>query len=67
MMTPNVTCICVRLYSWFSTTAGLASRFSSMTIRIPSRSDSSRRSDMSVIFLARTKSAICSIRRALFT
>ena len=29
-MTPNVACIVVCLYSWFSTTRGIASRFSSI-------------------------------------
>ncbi len=64
---PKVDCICVCLYSRFSTISGTASRLSSMTIRIPSRSDSSRRSRMSVSFLSRTSCAICSIRRDLFT
>src|SRR5256714_1369920 len=39
MIAPKVVCICVCLYSWFSTTAGTASRFRSMTIRMPSRSE----------------------------
>ena len=38
MITPNVDCICVCLYSWFSTTRGIASRLSSITMRMPSRS-----------------------------
>ena len=36
----------VCLKSWFRTTLGCASRFSSITMRMPSRSDSSRRSEM---------------------
>ena len=67
MMTPNVACIEVCLYSWFSTTRGMASRLSSTTTRMPSRSDSSRRSLMPSIFLSRTSSAMFSTRRALFT
>ena len=55
MITPNVDCICVCLYSWFSTTRGIASRFSSMTMRMPSRSDSLRRSLMPSSFLSRTR------------
>ena len=67
MITPNVLCIVVCLYSWFSTTRGMASRLSSITTRMPSRSDSSRRSLMPSSFLSRTSSAICSTSRALFT
>ena len=47
-MMPNVTCICVCLKSWFSTTRASASRFKMMTTRMPSRFDSSRMSAMSV-------------------
>ena len=56
MITPNVLCIVVCLYSWFSTTRGIASRLSSITTRMPSRSDSSRRSEMPSSFLSRTSS-----------
>ena len=52
MITPNVDCIAVCLYSWFSTTRGIASRLSSMTTRMPSLSDSSRRSLMPSSFLS---------------
>ena len=49
------------------TTSGTSPRFSSMTIRMPSRSDSSRRSEMPSIVFSRTRSAIRSISFALFT
>ena len=45
-MMPNVVCICVLRYRWLSTISAMASRLSSMTMRMPSRSDSSRRSEM---------------------
>ncbi len=67
MITPKVLCIWVCLYSWFSTMYGIASRFRSTTMRMPSRSDSSRRSEIPSIFLSRASSAICSIRRDLLT
>ena len=67
MMTPNVDCIVVCLYSWFSTTRGIASRFNSMTTRIPSRSLSSRRSLIPSSFLSRTSSAMLFTSVALFT
>ena len=67
MITPNVLCIVECLYSWLSTTRGMASRFSSITTRMPSRSDSSRRSEIPSSFLSRTSSAICSTSRALLT
>jgi hypothetical protein len=50
-----------------STTRGIASRFSSITMRIPSRLVSFRRSLIPSIFLSRTSSAMFSISRALFT
>ena len=53
-MVPKVDCIWVCLYSPFRTICGMASLLSSMTIRRPSRSDSSLRSRMSVSFLSRT-------------
>ena len=46
---------------------GTSPRFSSITIRMPSRSDSSRRSEMPSIVFSRTRSAIFSIRRFLLT
>jgi hypothetical protein len=58
MFTPNVVCIGVCLYSWLSTTFGIASRLSSITSRMPLRSDSSRRSVMSGTFFSWTRSAI---------
>ena len=57
----------VCLKSWDMTVCGEPSRFTSTTIRIPSRSDSSRMSLTSVSFLAPTWSAIFSIRVVLLT
>ena len=67
MMAPNVVCSGVWTNNWFSTTFGFASFLSSTTIRMPSRSDSSRRSEMPAIFPARTISAIFSSSDVLFT
>ncbi len=67
MIAPNVVCIWVCLNRLFSTTRGTASRFSSITTRIPSRSDSSRRSLMPSSFLSRARWAISSTSRALLT
>ena len=47
----NVVCIWVDAYRRFKTTCGLASRLSSMTMRIPSRSVSSRSAEMPSNFL----------------
>ena len=55
----------MNLYSWFKITSGTASLFVSTTTRIPSLSDSSRRSVIPVIFLSRTRSAIFSTKLAL--
>src|ERR671917_436854 len=44
-----------------------ASRLSSIAMRIPSRSDSSRKSEMPSIFFSWTKAAICSMSRTLLT
>ena len=57
MITPKVLCIDVCLYSWFSTTRGMASRLSSITMRVW-LDDSSRRSLIPSSFLSRTSSAI---------
>ena len=65
--TPKEVCSCVKRYSWFSTTSGVASFFSSITMRRPSRSLSSRRSEIPSTALARTNSAIFSISVDLFT
>ena len=63
MLIPKLVCIEVRLKSWFRTTwAGSPPRFSSITSRIPLRSDSSRRSEIPVIFFSRTRSAIFVIK-----
>ena len=51
--------------SWFSTTSAMASRFSSMTMRMPSRLVSSQMSEMPSIRFSRTCSAIFSISVAL--
>ena len=67
MMMPKLVWSGVCLYRLLSTTSGISPRFSSMTMRMPSRSDSSRRSEMPSIVLSRTRSAIFSISRALLT
>ena len=67
LMIPNVVCIWVCLYSLLSTTIGMASRLSSMTSRMPERSDSLRRSLISVIFLVLTRSTMLSISEARLT
>ena len=67
ILIPKVVCNCVCLYKLFKTTIGVASRFNSITIRIPSRSDSSLISEISSSTLALTKSAIFSINEALPT
>ena len=67
MLTPKVVCKAVCLKRLLSTFIGWASRFSSMTMRMPERSDSSRRSLMPSILPSLTSSAIFSIRVALFT
>ena len=46
---------------------GISPRPSSSTMRMPSRLDSSRRSEMPSIFLSRISSPIFSISVALFT
>ncbi len=48
-------------------TSGTSPRFSSITIRMPSRSDSSRRSEMPSIVFSRTSSAMFSSSRFLLT
>ena len=58
MLTPNVDCRAVCLYSLFSTTIGMASRFSSMVIRVPVRSEWLLMSEISEITLSFTRSAI---------
>ncbi len=67
MMAPKVDCIWVCLYSRFSTICETASRFSSTTMRMPSRSLSSRRSLIPSTRRSRANSAICSISRVLLT
>ena len=67
ILTPKVVASWVYLNKLFLTTSGLASRLSSITIRIPSLSDSSRISEIPVILWSLTSSAIFSIKTALFT
>ena len=67
MLTPKVVCSGVKRNSWLSTISDMASRLSSMTTRTPSRSDSSRNSDMPSTRFSRTTSAMRSIIRDLFT
>jgi len=55
------------LHRLFITTSGTASFFRSTTTRMPSRSDSSRTSEMPSILFSRTNSAIFSMSLALLT
>ncbi len=67
MFMPNVVCMALCLKSLFRTTLGMASRLSSITMRMPDRSDSSRRSEISGMCFSRTRSAIFSMSCALLT
>ncbi len=67
MITPKPCWSCVCLNSLFSTTCGMQLFLSSMTTRMPLRSDSSRRSLISVSFFSRTRSAILVTSLDLFT
>ena len=67
MRMPKLTCSCVNLYRRFRITLAFSPRFSVITMRMPSRDDSSRISEMPSIFLSRTRSAMLSISFALFT
>ena len=63
MLAPKVSCSCVCLKSWFSTTWATASRFSSMISRMPDRDDeSSRTSEIPVSLPSPTSSAMRSSR-----
>ena len=64
---PNDSCRGVIFHRLFITTSGTASFFKSTTMRMPSRSDSSRTSEMPSILFSRTSSAIFSINLALLT
>src|SRR5215216_3538581 len=55
---PNVDCSAVCLKTLFSATCGIASRLSSIWMRIPERSEWSARSETSVMTLSLTRSAI---------
>ena len=67
MLTPNELCNGVNLYKLFKITLLLTSRRNSITILIPFRLLSSRRSVTPSIFLSRANSAIFSTNLALFT
>ena len=67
VMTPKVVWNCVCLNRLFSTTSGTSPFLSSMTTRTPSRSDSSRMSEMPSITFSCTSSAIFFCRSALLT
>ena len=67
IMRPSDICRFVCLYKRFKTTWALASFFISMTMRMPSRSDSSRMSDMPSTRLSFTRSAMDSMSFALLT
>jgi hypothetical protein len=64
---PKLDSMAVFDQSWFSVTWATASRFSSITMRMPVRSDSSRTSEMPSTFFSPTSSAIRSMSLALFT
>ena len=67
MFTANVVRSAECLNSWLRTDATVALRASSITMRIPWRSDSSRRSEMPSMRLLRTMSAMRSMSVALLT
>jgi len=67
MITPKLVCSCVCLYRLLRMTSPTSPRFRSMAMRIPSRSDSSRMSEMPSMVFSRTSSAMRSISFALFT
>ena len=64
---PNVFCKSVYLYKLFNTNSLSSPFLISITILIPSLSDSSLKSEIPVIFLFLTNSAIFSINLDLFT
>jgi hypothetical protein len=67
MLAANEDCAGVWRHSWLRTTSGVASRFNSMTMRTPSRFDSSRISLTPSIRFSRAASAIFSTRPFLPT
>ncbi len=67
MLKPKDVCKAVILYKLFNTTEALTSRRTSMTIRMPSREDSSRKSVIPSIRLSLCNSEIRSINLALYT
>ena len=67
ILKPKLVDKAVCLYKLLRTTSGFASLFSSITILIPSLSDSSRKSEIPLILSSLTSSAIFLINSALFT
>ena len=67
MLIPKLDCNCVWLNRLLTMTSGVSPRRRSITIRIPSLSDSSRSSVIPSIFFSFTNSAIFSMTRALLT
>ena len=69
MLMPNTCSMVVCAYRLLSRISGTSPRFSSITTRMPSLSDSSRKPSeaMPSMSLSRTRSAMRSIKRALFT
>ena len=64
---PKLSCNCVCLYRLFKTISACSPLFNSMTIRIPSRSDSSRMSEIPSTFFSCTNRAVRSITLDLLT
>ena len=67
ILMPKLSCNCVILYNWLSTTSAFSLRLSSITTRMPDLSDSSRKSDTPSKIFSRTNSPIFSTNLALFT
>ncbi len=69
MLMPNTVSSGVCANRLFSSTSATSPRFSSMTMRMPSLSDSSRKPSLAMpsISFSRTRSAMRSMSRALFT
>ncbi len=67
LITPKLACSWVWAKSWFRITLGTMPLRSSMTMRMPWRSDSSRRSLIPSILRSLTRSAMRTIRVALLT
>ena len=67
MMTPKVVCSWVKENRWFNTIWGEASRFTSMTMCMPLRSEWSSMLEMPSMRFSFTRSAMLSMSLALFT